>query len=548
MTRKIGLRWVAVAMAIAMMAAVFAACGNNEQQQTDKGQSSQTGEPAGQKLKDEEPMEMTWLLFGQTINGVPDYPPDSFVEQELEKKFNIKIEPIILPWADFQTKRDLLMASSQIPDVMYSHSDLRKDVKDGIVAEISMDMVKQNMPNYYKVINEKAPYFWFLGQVDEKLYSLIRYIELPLGAMAWRKDWLDKVGVTKVPETLEEVEDAFKRFRNDDPDGNGQKDTYGMTIGNSVLGGITNWDEIFGAFGVIPAMFNERNGQLVYGATLPETKEALKLLARWHQEELIDPEFVTDNGGKTFQKFYNGRIGYTNGPINNIDPTNARYIGTQLKAVNPKAELINGLPPKGPGGQGAYSWPHANNRVVFGKHMEKEPEKMARIMQVLDTIFSDEETATLVTIGVKGKHWDVLDPAKGVENWWKYLPPYDNPTAWVKEGISSQGMTGGAFDLLRISPYIEDKYRTPVRRELNKLYYPTSFKYMDPLSIYQLETATNYPDLGKLWPQALGQIVTGEKPIDYWDEFVKQWKASGGDEMTKEANEVYQKMKEFDIK
>ena len=40
-------------------------------------------------------------------------------------------------------------------------------------------------------------------------------------ASVWRDDWLKKVGIDKIPETLDEAETAFYKFRNDDPDGNG---------------------------------------------------------------------------------------------------------------------------------------------------------------------------------------------------------------------------------------------------------------------------------------------------------------------------------------
>lgn len=50
--------------------------------------------------------------------------------------------------------------------------------------------------------------------IDLKPYDL---------AMLWRKDWLDKVGITKAPETLEEFEKAVYAFAEKDPDGNGKK-------------------------------------------------------------------------------------------------------------------------------------------------------------------------------------------------------------------------------------------------------------------------------------------------------------------------------------
>lgn len=36
------------------------------------------------------------------------------------------------------------------------------------------------------------------------------------------------------------------------------------------------------------------------------------------------------------------------------------------------------------------------------------------------------------------------------------------------------------------------------------------------------------------------QIISGEIPLTDFDTFVTEWKAKGGDELTKEANEMYQ--------
>ena len=46
-------------------------------------------------------------------------------------------------------------------------------------------------------------------------------------------------------------------------------------------------------------------------------------------------------------------------------------------------------------------------------------------------------------------------------------------------------------------------------------------------------------DLTKLKLDAYVQIVRGDKPVSYFDEFVKQWNDMGGAQLEKEANELY---------
>ena len=50
----------------------------------------------------------------------------------------------------------------------------------------------------------------------------------------------------------------------------------------------------------------------------------------------------------------------------------------------------------------------------------------------------------------------------------------------------------------------------------------------------------NGGNLNTLANQMITNIITGAQPVDYFDEFVKLWKSSGGDAITAEINEWYQ--------
>jgi putative aldouronate transport system substrate-binding protein len=66
-------------------------------------------------------------------------------------------------------------------------------------------------------------------------------------------------------------------------------------------------------------------------------------------------------------------------------------------------------------------------------------------------------------------------------------------------------------------------------------------------SVYFAQTDTMKEEWWKLKDlenETFLQIVTGVKDIDYFDTFVKQWKAGGGDTITSEVNEVIAKRQE----
>ena len=64
-----------------------------------------------------------------------------------------------------------------------------------------------------------------------------------------------------------------------------------------------------------------------------------------------------------------------------------------------------------------------------------------------------------------------------------------------------------------------------------KVYYPFSTDTMD----------TNWASLKDKEEKAFMQIIMGEQPVDYFDTFVAEWKAQGGDLITQEVNEAANK-------
>ncbi|MNO07395.1 hypothetical protein D3C81_2295630 [compost metagenome] len=49
--------------------------------------------------------------------------------------------------------------------------------------------------------------------------------------------------------------------------------------------------------------------------------------------------------------------------------------------------------------------------------------------------------------------------------------------------------------------------------------------------------------LNNLESEALSAIIYGEQPLEYFDSFVADWKAGGGDQITREVNEWYDKVR-----
>lgn len=116
-------------------------------------------------------------------------------------------------------------------------------------------------------------------------------------SMMWiRKDWLDRLGLAP-PSTMKELESVAKAFVEQDPDGNGQKDTIGIAAGTSLYDeynagpGSFNLNPIFSAYDSYPGFWLKgKNGMPVYGSIQPETRTALAALRELYAKGLIDRE------------------------------------------------------------------------------------------------------------------------------------------------------------------------------------------------------------------------------------------------------------------
>ncbi|AEE96527.1 extracellular solute-binding protein [Mahella australiensis] len=467
---------------------------------------------------------------------------DTPTEKYLEEKFNVDIEAYSL--TDFNNQLAAMIASGDIPDVMFSFEpqNWQPLVDQGALAEVSEDVIRKNAPNAAKLIDETDPRVWAIGKYKGKNWAVPKVVgtEFNTGAV-WRKDWLDKLGITKVPETLDEYAQAFDKIVNGDPDGDGKKDTYGCTG----QGGhpVRQFDAVFGAYGIMPGQWRVVNDKVIMSTIMPEALQALTLLHDWYQKGYIDPEFITDNPQTAGQKFDAERLGMGWTALDNFHPDapSGRATLDAWSKRNPDAKFAFGPIPAGPNGdRGDWLWGPRGNFVVFGAPLAQEPDKMAKILQMMDTILSDEELAIRVYWGEKGRTYDFIDAAKGPSGGLKYLPPYDtDPNARAKEGI------GYFFQNLYpvydwALPSITAKYRSQDLYKLN-MELANWQEGRDALMRPYLPSAAQYQgNLDKLKTTAYSEFITGQRSLSDWDKFVNEWLDQGGRKLTEEAQQFYE--------
>ncbi|MCH1639805.1 extracellular solute-binding protein [Paenibacillus timonensis] len=117
-----------------------------------------------------------------------------------------------------------------------------------------------------------------------------------------RKDWLDKLNLQE-PKTLDDYYNVLKAFKEQDPDGNGKADTYGLSTS-----GLYDIQGFMSAAG-LKYRYVVKDGK----RTIPYASDAAIPMYEWFakltKEGIMDPNFVTNDTGKMRNLFLTDRVG-----------------------------------------------------------------------------------------------------------------------------------------------------------------------------------------------------------------------------------------------
>ena len=124
-----------------------------------------------------------------------------------------------------------------------------------------------------------------------------------------RQDWLNNLEL-KNPENIEEFTEMLRKFTYNDPDGNGENDTWGLTSygsGNNEY--LTSLSPIFGAFGMQPQQYYIKDNKVYASSISEEYKAAIEYISGLYKEKLIDPEIFLHKTDQAKQKLLQGKSG-----------------------------------------------------------------------------------------------------------------------------------------------------------------------------------------------------------------------------------------------
>jgi ABC-type glycerol-3-phosphate transport system substrate-binding protein len=469
-----------------------------------------------------EPMEFEMVTSG--FQNTP-LPPDDMIREYLEERFNTTIVLRSYQIQDLETNLAARYAAGDGPDVGFVRWD-RKALVDRLYENGQLMDASKLIPYMPQFANYVTGTFakW-AGYNEDEWVGFPRY---PLFPSNWgliiRKDWLDNLGMSE-PTTVEELYEYAVAVTHEDPDGDGEDDSWFM--GGAGSGeSFAMIEELRSAFG--HPSYNVVDGTINHPMLDGTTRAFLEFLHGLNEEGALSPDWYTIGWGEF--KSYSladkiGMVHYPGGAIASetynsfdfdVDAVKKRW--SPIQPVEPSGKLS---PPAGPEGL-----------FVFNKDLAQQPERAKRIARFLDAFaYPNPDYGNLIRAG---------GPAIFPEDVTYEYRPEDGMNVWAREdgtSVPERYASQQDYQMIGITTIyeaaVEEPHITGSKWNREIIAMPRHANYDLLLSLDPDVKA----DLTELERRNEVNFVLGQRSFDEWDQYVEEWLERGGRELLDQAAE-----------
>ncbi|WP_168123665.1 extracellular solute-binding protein [Paenibacillus sp. HB172176] len=484
---------------------------NNEPSPSQSNQPQSSAEP-----KTEPPTDIS-IMIDFTLSEPPS--DDNLVKKEIEKQTNTNLKFIWVSSNNYIDKQNVTLASGDIPDMIMIDDPFAPQVKQMIKQGAFWDITPfiKDYPNLSTRIPEES---WKNSQIGGKNYGIPRMRPIEGGGTfpIVRKDWLDKLNLP-LPQTLDDMYNVMKAFTEQDPDGNGSKDTVGFA-------GYTNLDNM-GQFVWVENVLNGSNGKykLQDGALIDTTfekgtRDALIWLNNAYNDGIISPDFPTLKNSQVREMITASKAGIFG------DTMNPSWLLTgQMRKSNPDADMIPLVSLTGPFGPFVQKDPGFFGMFAIPKKVSEA--KVKKILALMD-FGATPEGELLGSYGIKDVHYT------------------------EKDGVlvgTEQATKDSVYSFQKLFPSLDQYgrgYNTGIPKDFfdrNKGIIDERAKVSVPNPAFGLDSST-YNKVGKEFDKKIQdlkvKVIIGSEPITAWDAFVDNLKKDKEyQQILQEFNEAY---------
>jgi len=478
------------------------------------------------------------LKVSQRLVGTPKSDLNGYLNyQEIEKRTNVHVQWQGVDRNEYQKYLDALMAAgSNLPDIVLEIDGMQRVIdwyEGGLVIPLD-DLILKHAPDIKYLYDSRPSSRKQMYHADGHIPGLNSIYFDQFALIPWvRQEWLNKLNLP-YPKTQEEWEKVFRAFTNDDPNGNGQKDEYAWFIPDpgSLFG--LGFGMLFGMGELYSDFVYDAKGNVTYKYLLPQAREAMTFMKKAYQEKWFPTPMVDDPANfKPWPDWYNKPHGLHWGWAGPLDQD-------WVPMVPPKSTRWTNY---------IASYPSVRTNYNAITKDAKDP---VTAIKWLDYVYANKDGWLLYNKGLEGQHW-----YKDADNYY-----YNGTTDWAKLTQQQQTDWSDKFknEVYRGegSPNVYPEDQSMPAAGTGRDNYRKTFEMITPFlragfpnAIMPIKSERAGVDT---WNQNKGgtyvtdmirKFVSGQEPIENWDQFVAQLKKLGITEYTAAMQSQYNRFLNF---
>lgn len=458
---------------------------------------------------------------------VNNYSETQFAE-EAEKRTGVKVDYVHPAIGQESQMLSLLIASGELPDIMWGNwydfaEGIDSAINDGII--ISLNDYKEYAPAYFKKLSEVEEWDIAAKTDSQNYYGFLSLNRPPLNITtgpSLRADWLEELSLEK-PETVEEWETVLTAF----------KEKKGAVAPLSTKG-LNQY-----LFSMLGCHFGPyiKDGEFRYDYVEPQRKVALETLSDWFKKGLIDKNIVSADAKMIDTQLLTGQTGaaiISGGDIGRLTKAaqseNFALCGAKYPTWK-KGELNKTVPV-------SYAASPYQAATISGQC--KYPELAVKYMDYLYT----EEGGLFAAFGTEGLSYEMVDGEPILTD--LILKNPDGLSAQEALGLYVKSGAKGAFEV--DERYTMQFYELDEQKEAMKSWsmdYEESRPYREVCVSFTPEESEEISsikaELDSYSSSMFAKFVTGQEPIDKFDDYVKTMNKCGVERMLEIYNTAYQR-------
>ena len=519
---------VGMVLAAVMLCGVLAGCGGTQSGST-PASGAQSASAAGDSNVNaegfpivNEPITLRGMVaLNANVKDWNEHP----ALKRMEELTGIHIEWECVPDAGFTEKRNLAFASDDLPDIILrakiSPQEEMKYAANGQL--VALDEYLDYAPNLSALIEQDDAIRKGITMPDGHIYSCpqLNKTEGNLIHHYWiNKTWLDNLGL-EAPTTVDELYDVLVAFRDNDPNGNGQKDEipycvvgkdYPHRMFYDLLG---SWG--FGINGVMDSDYAfswldiDDAGKVRFIGREDKFKNMVEFYNKLWTEGLVDKESYSQDQTQAAAKVNAGQVGFV------ARAQNTQWMGAAAENYVQCPVL------EGPYGDRALINVESNVQMTGVAVITTANKYPEATMRWLDYFYSEEGTV-LCRLGIEGESYEVVDGKYQLLDNIK-----NNPDGLTLDQALGQWaiFPGGYLPQYITNEVDQSAAQLPETKAANDAVrdYVVPFETVPRVKFTEEESiklGTYAQDIVNYATENVVKFITGEKSLSEWDAYVAE--------------------------